>query len=149
MDTADGKKIFSIVMIEPDKALSDIFQDFFKTLHNTKFIATQTLPGGLSMAEIRQADVIVTELKFENLADLDDRLIDQGWIIKGLKDVRPESKIIVYTMCDDEVLVHKHLTKFCVDAYLRKTEVTPLGLLRKIYELLGPAGFDIGPHLFQ
>ncbi|MBI3494997.1 hypothetical protein HY004_03385, partial [Candidatus Saccharibacteria bacterium] len=75
----DGKKYYSIVMIEPDEELTAELADFFKNLPSIKFIAMRNLAGGLAMTDCRKADLIITELEFTGLDNVKDQLANQGW----------------------------------------------------------------------
>lgn len=132
-ETPEGASIPSVLMIDQEEEhlyyLHKLFTDRFPEV---KFFSLTDPSLAVKKSEMYGADLIITEIYFPRYQ------FDSGEaLIEGLRQARPEAKIMVLSVHQDEHIIYKYRTVFGVDAYLKKISCRAEDIVNKSFELLG------------
>lgn len=125
----------SIVTIDSDLELLWAFRRIFRQIDTVKFFAMNDPGIGLMTTGQYQADLVVTEIHYPTFDYHDPE--NDGHLIRKIKDMRPDAKIIIYSTEAREEVIHRYLAKYGVNSYFKKDDCGIFDLARKILELLG------------
>jgi DNA-binding NarL/FixJ family response regulator len=131
IEYADGRLVSSVVLIDQEQDIIRYFREVFKHLPDIEFYAMSHPDFGVATAALYGADVIITEIYYPRY--------EWNWgeeLIERLRSYRPEAKIIVLSIHNEEEIIYKYKTVFGVDAWYTKP-CNLEGIIRRVYELLG------------
>lgn len=122
------KKKGKILIIEDERLLLDMYENYFKKAGYEVFIAKNGRPG-IEIAKTEKLDLIITDIVMPDMDGYD--------VIKEIREdaTTKEIPILVFSNLSQQSEINKGLA-MGADDYVIKTDLTPVELLAKIEGML-------------